>query len=394
MKIAFVIHRYGIETVGGSEFLCRQIAERLAKSGCDCTVYTSAAINYVTWKNEYSLAEENINGVRVKRFRVEKERDIRDFNEYSDWIFSQKHTHEDEIEWMDRQGPYCPELIKALEKEEKDFDIFIFFTYLYYSTYWGLRRIKGKKILVPCVHDEPALYLEIMKEVFSLPEAFIFNTESEKEMISRLFSFENKYQDVAGIGIEIPANLKRLNFRQRYAVSSPYILYAGRIERGKGCQELIDYFLRYNRKNLNLNLVFIGKLLMDLPLHPKIKYLGFLPAKDKDVAMFSAVVTVHPSRLESLGLAALESMAAQTPILVQAGAEPLKRHCLNGRNGLFYSNYEKFEEALNLFINNPGARRVMSINGLKYVQENYAWFKIMEKYNALFEHMLSLKLVS
>ena len=392
MKIAFVIHRYGQEVVGGSEFLCRQIAERLVKLNNDCTVYTSAAIDYVTWKNEYALAEINLNGVCVKRFRVEKERDIRAFNEYSDWIFSQKHTYEDEIEWMERQGPYCPELIEALEKEEKDYDVFIFFTYLYYNTYWGLRRIKGKKILVPCVHDEPALYLGIMKEVFSLPKAFIFNTESEKEMISRLFSFENKYQDVAGTGVEIPADSNGLSFRQRYGVPSPYILYAGRIEKGKGCQELVDYFLRYNRNNPDLNLVLIGKLLMDLSPHPRIKYLGFLPAEDKDAAMFSAVVTIHPSRLESLGLAALESMATQTPILCQAGAEPLKRHCLNGRGGLFYSNYEEFEEALNLFINDPGARRTMGINGLSYVQENYTWPKITEKYNVLFEQMLSLKL--
>jgi len=346
MKIAFVVQRYGKEVMGGSELHCRQIAERLVDKGYDCTVYTTTAKDYITWKNEYPPGKTIFNGVVIKRYRVKQERDIESFNKYSDWIFFNKHKPEDEMDWLQQQGPYCPALIEALEREEKDHDLFIFFTYLYYNTYWGLRRLKGKKVLVPTAHDEPALHLDMMKEVFSTPQAFMFNTESEKKMLSQLFSFENKYQETVGVGVEIPEKLE------------------------------------------SSRLILIGKLLMDLPIHPRIKYLGFLSPEEKDEATASALTTIHSSHLESLCMAALESLAARTPILVQERAEPLKQHCLKGKSGLFYSNYQEFEEALNLLLKDIKLRRVMGENGLQYVRENYSWPVVIEKYSRLFRFML------
>jgi glycosyltransferase involved in cell wall biosynthesis len=388
MKIAFVVQRYGKEVMGGSELHCRQIAERLVDKGYDCTVYTTTAKDYITWENEYPQGKTIFNGVVIKRYRVKQERDIESFNKYSDWIFFNKHTPEDEMEWLQRQGPYCPALIEALEREEKDHDLFIFFTYLYYNTYWGLRRLKGKKVLVPTAHDEPALHLDMMKEVFSTPQAFMFNTESEKKMLGRLFSFENKYQETVGVGVEIPEKLESSRFLRKYQISPPFILYAGRIEKGKGCQELIDYFLKFSRRSLKLSLILIGKLLMDLPVHPRIKYLGFLSPEEKDEATTSALATIHSSHLESLCMAALESLAGRTPILVQERAEPLKQHCLKGKSGLFYSNYQEFEEALNLLLKDTKLRRVMGENGLEYVRENYSWPVVIEKYSRLFRSSL------
>jgi len=388
MKIAFVVQRYGKEVMGGSELHCRQIAERLVDKGYDCTVYTTTAKDYITWKNEYPPGKSILNGVVIKRYDAKQERDIESFNKYSDWVFFNKHSPEDEIEWLKQQGPYCPALVEALEKEEKDHDLFIFFTYLYYNTYWGLRRLKGKKVLVPTAHDEPALRLDLMQEVFATPQAFMFNTESEKKMLSRLFSFKNKYQDIVGVGVEIPEKSKSSRFLQKYQISSPFILYAGRIEKGKGCQELLNYFHKFSRRNVRLSLILIGKLLMELTKHPRIKYLGFLSPEEKNEATTSALATVHSSHYESLCMAALESLAARTPILVQERADPLKQHCLKGRSGLFYSNYQEFEEALNLLLKDTKLRRIMGENGLKYVRENYSWPVVIEKYSQLFRSLL------
>jgi glycosyltransferase involved in cell wall biosynthesis len=384
MKIAFVVQRYGKEVMGGSELHCRQIAEVLAESGFDCTVYTTTAEDYITWKNEYSPGETVLNGVLVKRYRVDKERNITSFNKYSDWIFANEHTHEDEVEWMEQQGPICPSLLDALENEEDEHDVFVFFTYLYYNTYWGLQRVKKPRTLVSTAHDEPALYLGMMKQVFALPDAFMFNTEAEQNMLARVFPFENKYQDIVGVGVEIPENVQGSLFSQRHGIFPPFILYAGRIEPGKGCQELIDFFVRYNQKNPEPTLVLIGKLLMDIPKHPKIKYLGFLSPEDKNSAMAAALVTIHPSRLESLCMAALESMAVKTPILVQEQTEPLKQHCLKGSSGLFYSNFRELGEELDLFLTDSRLRERMGENGLRYVRDNYSWPKIVEKYKRLF----------
>jgi glycosyltransferase involved in cell wall biosynthesis len=387
MKIAFVVQRYGKEVMGGSELHCRQIAEILAESGFDCTVYTTTAKDYITWKNEYSPGETVWNGVLVKRYKVDKERDITAFNKYSDWIFANAHSFEDEVAWMEQQGPVCPSLCDALEKEEDEYDMFVFFTYLYYNTYWGLQRVKRQKTLVPTAHDEPALYLDMMKQVFALPDAFMFNTEAERDMLAKQFSFKNKYQDIVGVGVEIPENVDGALFSQRHGVFPPYILYAGRIEPGKGCQELIDFFIRYNRHNPELTLVLIGKLLMQIPQHPRIRYLGFLSPEDKNAAMAGALATIHPSHLESLCMAALESMAVKSPILVQEQTDPLKQHCLKGGSGLFYSRYEEFAEALDLLLEDARLREQMGANGLDYVRDNYSWSRVVEKYKRLFDYL-------
>ena len=64
-KIAFVCHRYGLEVNGGAELYCREVAEHLAEK-YDITVYTTCAIDYATWANEYQPGESVINGIRVK----------------------------------------------------------------------------------------------------------------------------------------------------------------------------------------------------------------------------------------------------------------------------------------------------------------------------------------
>jgi glycosyltransferase involved in cell wall biosynthesis len=390
MKIAFVVQRYGPEVMGGSELHCRLIAERVAAAGHDVSVYTTCAREYTTWENFYPPGKSELGGVAVRRFRVERTRRMADFNEYSDWIFFHDHTEEDELEWLDRQGPVAPGLLDALEKEERRHDAFIFFTYLYHTTFWGLRRIKSRKTLVPTAHDEPALRLGIMKEVFSRPAAFMFNTESERTMLGAHFSFADKYQEIVGVGVDIPARPDPAGFRRKYGLAEPFILYAGRIEPGKGCQELVDHFLAISPRRPELNLVLIGNRLMDLPSHPKIRYLGFVSLDEKNAAMAAAAVTIHPSRLESLCMAAQESLAVRTPLLVQAAADPLKEHCLRGQCGLYYSDGREFAAALDLMLDDSRLRTILGENGLAYVQDNYSWPKVLGKYERLFRFLSSV----
>jgi len=387
MKIAFVVQRYGPEVTGGSELSCRLIAERVAAAGHTVSVYTTCAKDYITWENAYPAGTETLNGVTVRRFRVAKPRDIASFNAYSDWIYFHEHTEKDELEWLERQGPLTPELLEALEKGEGRHDAFIFFTYLYYTSYWGMKKISGRKTLVPTAHDEPALHLGIMKDVFAAPAAFMFMTESEQKMLERHFPIEGKYRDIAGVGVELPDRPDAVLFCRKHDLAAPFILYAGRIEPGKGCGELMQYFLDFLPRNPDLTLVLLGNLLMSLPSHPRVRYLGFVPTEEKNAAMAAAALTVHPSHLESLCIAALESLAVRTPVLVQEAADPLKEHCLRGQCGLYYSNSREFAAAVGLLLEDARLRKVLGENGYAYIRENYAWPKVLAKYERLFRFL-------
>src|SRR5207248_6517111 len=101
-----------------------------------------------------------------------------------------------------------------LKSMHKSYDRLLFFTYLYYPTYHGLKIAPEKSALVPTAHDEPAIRLSIFREVFTLPYALIYNTEAEKQFAGSLFPL-NQTQQVAGVGVDIPQRIDKNAFRRK-----------------------------------------------------------------------------------------------------------------------------------------------------------------------------------
>src|SRR5438128_2610580 len=128
-RVAMVVQRYGPEIDGGSETLCREVAERL-RERVDVEVLTTTATDYLTWKNEYPPGVSTLGGVSVRRFPVAARRRVRSFGRLSERLYRTPHTVEDEIDWMIRQGPRTPELLTHLQESEQRFDAYLFFTYL------------------------------------------------------------------------------------------------------------------------------------------------------------------------------------------------------------------------------------------------------------------------
>ena len=154
MKIAFIIQRYGTEVLGGAEQHCRLVAERLAGQH-EVEVLTTCARDYITWKNEYPEGSDRIRGVTVRRFANAQMRDLAAFNKYSEWIYSHPHSRNDETEWLKQQGPWCPALIEHLRRQQQQYDVLVFFTYLYAPTVLGLEICPSRSVLVPTAHDAP-----------------------------------------------------------------------------------------------------------------------------------------------------------------------------------------------------------------------------------------------
>ena len=113
MKLAVVVQRYGQAINGGAELHARYIAEHLAKHA-EVEVLTTCSTDYVTWRNELPPGVEQVNGVPVRRFRVKHERDPRLFGRRSTHVFEQSHSLNDELDWLDAEGPTAPALIDHL----------------------------------------------------------------------------------------------------------------------------------------------------------------------------------------------------------------------------------------------------------------------------------------
>ena len=422
MKIAFVVQRYGTEVLGGSEQLCRLVAERMATLH-DVDVLTTCACDYVTWKNEYPEGADRVRGVTVRRFANARTRDLAAFNKYSDWIYNNPHTRADEVEWLKQQGPWCPPLIDYLRRHHQQYDALLFFTYLYAPTVLGLDVAPSRSVLVSTAHDEPAIKLDIFKDVFSRPAALFYLTESERQFVQRQFRDRPLIEEVVGVGVDLPPQVsypripfvpdseapppehgeapapefpthltaRGAVFRRRQRLHGPLALYGGRIDPGKGCEELIEYFSSYVKDGGDATLVLMGTKLMAIPEEPFIRFAGRLPDEERLQALEAATVVVCPSPYESLSLLALESMSVGTPILANARSAVLVEHCVRSNGGLYYADRDEFVEAMQLLVSDASLRRALGANGREYVRRDYRWDVVLGKYEAAFAKIRSAR---
>ncbi|HNQ17180.1 MAG TPA: glycosyltransferase family 4 protein [Candidatus Woesebacteria bacterium] len=389
LRIAFVVVRYGTQVTGGAEFLTRLVAEHLANH-ISVTVLTTKAIDYVTWKDEILKDNETINGVKILRFSVDYERDLTKFNTKCEEIFnSTNHTFQEEEEWMKIQGPFSSTLLDHIKNNSEEYDLFIFVPYPYATTYYGYQIVKHKAVLLPCAHDELPLYLDVFKKQFSEARGIIANTPEELELINSVFPVTKRLPSaVIGCGLEnvISKSKKRLASNQKL---KPYILYLGRIEAGKGCHELFEYFLNFlTNENSQIELILVGKAIMEIPSHPSIKYLGFVTPEKKYELIKNAICIINPSAYESLSLITMEAWENNKPVLVNGKCDVLRGQTFRAQGGLWYKNFEEFSEMLKWMINNPKKRGIMGNNGKKYVADNYDWPIIEKKYIEFFNSLL------
>ena len=419
MKIAFIVQRYGAEVLGGSEHLCRLLAERVA-SLHDVEVLTTCAQDYVTWKNDYQEGSDRIRGVTVRRFPNARTRDIDAFSAYSTWIYNNPHSRHDEMEWLKQQGPWCPALIEFLRRQHQQYDVLIFFTYLYAPTVLGLEVAPQRSILVSTAHDEPAIRLEIFKEVFGRPAALCYLTDSERRFVQDTFVDRPLLEEVVGVGVDMPQHqpyprmvepseedataddaivAPRIDddpavaaqefpshltargavFRRRHRLYGPIVLYGGRIDPGKGCEELIEYFSRYANAGGDATLTLMGVKLMSLPEEPFIRFAGLLSDRERIQALEAATVVVCPSPYESLSLLALESFAVGTPILANARSAVLVEHCVRSNAGLYYADGDEFVACLQLLVGDQQLRAALGKNGREYINRDYRWDVVLGK---------------
>ena len=423
MKLAIVIQRYGPDVLGGSEQLCRLVAERLAAQH-DVEVLTTCASDYVTWANEYPEGADRIRGVTVRRFATTETRDIDAFNRYSEWIYNNAHSRADEMEWLKQQGPWCPGLIEYLRRNQQQYDVILFFTYLYAPTVLGMEVAPSRSVLVSTAHDEPAIRLDIYKDVFSKPAAICYLTDSERLFVQQQFHELPILDEIVGVGVELPQHQpyprmaaqseddavadesaavttvpdedapvrefpshltsRGAVFRRRHRLYGPMVLYGGRIDPGKGCEELIEYFSHYVHEGGDATLTLMGVKLMALPEESFIRFAGLLSDRERLQALEAATVVVCPSPYESLSLLALEALSVGTPILVNARSAVLVEHCVKSNGGLYYADRDEFVDCLKLLVSDERLRAAMGRNGREYVRRSYRWDVVLGKYERLF----------
>ncbi len=387
MKLAVVVQRYGLDINGGAELHARYVAEQLARRA-DVDVLTTCARDYITWRNELPAGKSEVNGLRVRRFPVRRERDPERFGRRSHHVFQSAHSIADELAWLDSEGPLSTALIDYIRRNEAGYDFFIFFSFRYYHAYYGIRAAPTRALLVPTAERDGAVGLSIFAPIFRGVRALMYNSFEERAMIQAVSGNDAVPHVVVGVGSEVPARTDPGRFRQKYGITSPFIVYVGRIDENKGCKELFSHFERYTRAvRSDLSLVLMGNSILRIPDNPRVRHLGFVGDEDKFDGIAASEALVMPSYFESLSMVALEAWALGKPVLANGRCDVLQGQCLRSNAGLFYESYEEFLETLALIQSNRQLVFAMGQNGRDYFQRHYTWPVIVRKYLDMFDRL-------
>ena len=387
MKIAVVVQRYGAEINGGAELHARYIAEHLARH-VEVEVLTTCARDYITWANEYPPGQSREAGVDIRRFPVSRTRSPQDFGAWSKRVFESTHSLNDELAWLEAEGPTSPALIRHLAGQQASYDYVLFFSLRYYHAYHGARAVPDKAILVPTAERDEVLGLEIFRPILRGVRACMYNSPEERALLQAMAGRDDVPGVVVGVGSELPTSASAERFRQRTGIHDRTAIYIGRIDENKGCAELFDYWQRYSEITPGgLTLVLIGTPVLPVPTHPRIRHLGFVTDQEKYDALEAAEFLIMPSYFESLSMVALEAWGMGKPVLANGRCDVLRGQAMRSNAGLYYESYAEFVEAVRVLDGSAGVAAVLGRNGRRFFQANYAWPIIERKFLDMFARL-------
>lgn len=375
-RLAIVVQRCGEGIVGGSEALAWQWAVVLSDSFA-MDVLTTTATDAVSWANEYPEGAEMREGVMVRRFKVDigrtpywhslHERLLASAQADTEAILDgRRWTMAWQEEFIRKQGPHSAGLMDYLRTEGGQYRAVIFVTYLFPTTYFGLQQARDAAcLLVPTVHDEAPAYLPAYGQMVASADLVLWNTSAEERWGRRLWGALPG--QVVGMAVETELR------DGPSETGGPYILYSGRIDEHKGCDELLTYHDRFQKQHPGmLRLVLTGHDETGHRFGRDVEYLGYVSEQEKLILMHGAELFCMPSPHESFSISSLEAMAQGTPLLATGKSDVLRDHVETSGGGMLYADYGEFERSILRIVREPSFRSDLGTRAREYAVTNYA----------------------
>ena len=397
MKIAHIVRRFTFAEWGGTESVVWNIAKQQKAQGLTPEILCTAALDKV--------GTEVIDGITIRRFPC---------------FYPYFPMPEKDRLALDKKGgnPFSPELMKALQKGK--FDIFHIHAGGRLANY-TLRL--AKKISVPALmslhggscaipQQEMELMLKPLKHKFSYggivdrlcrmrktPEsqADVLLALSREEVEKLKKRYPEKQVELFPNGIlhrELP---DVGDFRKKHQIpeEKKLILCISRIDYQKNQKILLELLKKYNDTHLLLigpvtAQWYLDEILTEAENADTKKRLTIIPGLPPDsIELLKALKTAYcfilPSRHEPFGIAALEALDAEVPLIASA-VGGLKDFLVDGKNALLFedNNAASLLEAYNKI---ELLRNDLIANGTTTAQE-YNWQNIAEKLTDLYRGLL------
>ena len=390
LRCTFVLPWYGEQVPGGAEAEARLTAENLAKAGVEVQALATTLSGLGSdWGRDALPAGETVeSGVTVRRFPCAP-RDAARFDGLNMRVLAGAMLRPEEERAFFANMVHSPALLEHIAAHPEE-GPFFFIPYLWTSSVWGPLIHPSKSLIIPCLHDEGYARLAAVKRAMETARAICFHVPAERELAAGLYDLSRTEPIIVGEGMDTHWTHDAARFRADFGMDDPFILYAGRKDPGKNTPLLVHYFLRYKaegRGPKGLKLVLIGNLPAEIPAggEEHVQDLGFVEIQQKHDAYAAAEVFVQPSLMESFSRVIMEAWLAGCPVMVHAGCPVTRGHALISGGGLAFRDYPHFAECLDYLLERPELRAQMARAGAAYVQDNFAWPRVVDNYLRVIE---------
>lgn len=388
-KIGFVTPWFGMDISGGAEAELRELVLHLKDTALEFEILTTCVRSFNSnWNENYHKEGVSVeNGIVIRRFRADQ-RDGAAFDSINWKLMRNISITREEEEVFIHEMVNSSELYSFMHDNEEEYGIFVFIPYMFGTTYYGVKVNPSKAVLIPCFHNESYFHMNIFRELYSRVAGIVYNAKPEMELTERTYDLQGVRQIVMGIGMDTDISGDARRFREKYRMERPFMIYAGRKDAGKNVDLLLRYFSEYHkRQRSDLELVLIGGGKIDIPLDiaDNVHDLGFVDRQDKYDAYTAAELLCQPSHNESFSLVIMESWLCGKPVLVHDTCAVTKNFAIESNGGLYFKDYFEFEGTLDYILSNRSVAEVMGGNGRKYVEKNFSWNKIIDRYINFFE---------
>jgi glycosyltransferase involved in cell wall biosynthesis len=374
VTLAFVVPWFGDEVRGGAEMQGWETARELSRRGCRVEILTTCSRSFLhRWdENHHPPGVSEREGVTVRRFPVDR-RDEGRFAAANGALLSGARVSEAVEEAFVRENINSGELYRFIGENAEN-RLFVFTPYLYGTTLAGAAVRPDRSLLIPCLHDESYAYLGVTRRTFLGVRGSLFFTPEEAAVARRACGAEPPGR-VTGGGIDTHLRGDAERFRKASGLRDPYLLYVGRLDRGKNTHVVMAYAReRARRRGGAERLVLLGGGPLAVPPgDPAFFAAGVLDEQGKMDACAGALALCQPSVNESFSRVIMESWLNEVPVLVHAGCAVTVGHCRRSGAGLWFRDFFEFSEAADLLAGDPDLRRRLGEAGRRYVLAECSW---------------------
>lgn len=266
---------------------------------------------------------------------------------------------------------------------------------LSYASYNLAKKLDIPFVFTPVHHPRWVgwRYREYIK-LYQLADAVITLTNSEKQILIKLGVKEDKIH-TTGVGPILAANADPEDFKQRYQINEPMVLFLGQHYPYKGYQQLLQAASQIWQKIPETKFVFVGPSVGNSEQiyaryqDARIIRLGSVDLQTKTNALAACTLLCVPSTQESFGGVYTEAWSFAKPVIgcdIPAVAEVISQ----GVDGfLVPQESQSIAETICQVLLDNNLAASLGIAGQRKVEEKFTWQRLAEKTEQIYRDLLA-----